>query len=150
MKNIVVCMMSVALVFALTGCGKGPKQEAKDANAVPNVQIQGPNGTVSVGPQLPANLPKYVEIYPGAEVTAVVSGVNEKNVAGMITVKTKAPLAEVADFYKKSLAKSGFKVKGEFATAEVQTLSAVNGDVEYSVAITKSDNNETTIMITYK
>jgi hypothetical protein len=146
MKKIVVCIMSVALAVSLAGCGK-PKNDAKEG---PNIQVQVPGTSVTVGPKLPANLPPYVEIYPGAEVTAVIAGIDERKVAGMITLKTKAPMAEVVDFYKKSLVKSGLKAKGEFATAEVQTLSAENGENGYSITITKSDDNETTVMIAYK
>ena len=147
MQKLFVCLLCAAVAASLAGCGKGPKNGAKEG---PNVTVQIPGTTATVGPRLPDNLPAYVEIYPGAEVVAVVSGMNDNKVSGMISLKTNAKIQDVVAFYRQADSKNGLTVKGEFATGNVETLSAESGEKLLGVVVTSGDGGETEIQLTYK
>ena len=144
MRGIII--VTAALALSLTACGKTEKQQPKPG---PNFSINMPGAKASIGSTAPSNLPAYVEIFPGAEVVAAFTGFDSNQAAGTMTLKTKAEVQEVVDFYKKSMAKNGLAAKAEFTSGNVVTIAAENGDKMLTIIATKTDA-DTTIQVTYK
>jgi hypothetical protein len=148
MKKTIVIILSLAVVASLVGCEKKGQNEAKDGTGI---KVQVPGTTVAVGAQLPDNLPPYVQVYPNSEVISVISGMgDQKNVAGIIIAKTKAPMNDVVAFYKLVAQKNGMTAMGEFSTQDVHTFAAEAGEKSFGIALTKGDDNTTSVQLTYK
>lgn len=147
MKRIVTGALFAAFALTLAACDKGPKQNGQTAEQGENTQV--PGTTAAVGTALPDNKPSYIEIFPGAEIVAVIANPIGSGNASAITLKTAAPLQDVADFYRKSIAKAGFANKGEINMAGVVTISGEKGENTYSVLLGTEDGH-TTIQLMYK
>jgi len=88
MKRLLIVAVAA---LTLSACSKGG-----DLNHGGAVQVPGA-GTLSK--QVPANLPDYVKIYPGAVVTAVMDNGAS---GGVIAFDVTDPAETVMDFYKKA------------------------------------------------
>lgn len=96
MKRALIAAMSV---LALAACSKG----GSDLNHGGSVSLNG--GKTTLSKTLPAQLPSYVKIYPGAVVTAVM---DNKEQGGVIAFDVSDPPETVMDFYKKAAADAKF------------------------------------------
>jgi hypothetical protein len=107
--------------------GKSVKVTTKDGSAV----YTGGSGTV-----VPADFPKDVPIYPGANVTASVSGSQTTGGGHMVTFETGDSPDKVTDFYKAKL--SGWKTSMEMATGNGKMLILTSPDDKRSVSVIAS------------
>ncbi|HWA60425.1 MAG TPA: hypothetical protein VG939_03580 [Caulobacteraceae bacterium] len=94
MKFAKVGLVLAASALALGACSKGG-----DINHGGKVVLPGGGSTLSK--QVPANLPDYVKVYPGAVVTAVMDNGAR---GGVITFDVSDPPDTVVAFYKKTAA----------------------------------------------
>lgn len=147
MQRIIPCLLSAAFALSLTACDKGPEKKNETAQQGDTQKI--PGTTASVGTALPDNKPDYIEVFPGADIVTVISNPIGSGNASAITLKTAAPLQEVAAFYRKSVAKAGFANKGEINMAGVVTISGEKGERSYSILL-GSEDGSTTIQLMYK
>jgi ABC-type glycerol-3-phosphate transport system substrate-binding protein len=98
----------IAAALALAACGR-PQQQ--DSHSV-TLTVPGANGPVVIGNQLPANLPDFVKVYPGAKVTATTTTPG----GGVVAMESGDSPDQVMDFYKKSASGSGLPVQMDSAT----------------------------------
>jgi hypothetical protein len=137
-------VFAVSLI-ALAACG--PRTHIKrDGTAV----IQGRNGQVmTVGHGAPANLPRYLKLYPGAEVkSALDSGAN----GGVVVMQTSASADAVIDFYKKQAAAAGLQVQMDSnnpGSAHVVLFDDPNGKRNFNISATPQPGGKTDIGLTY-
>src|SRR4051812_20651814 len=99
MRRVLVISASV---LALAACGRA--QVKHDGTAV----FHGRDGsTMTVGHNLPTNLPGYLKAYPGATIkSSLDSGPN----GGVLVMETSAAPDAVVAFYKQAAASAGLQV----------------------------------------
>jgi tripartite-type tricarboxylate transporter receptor subunit TctC len=94
-----------AAALALAACGR-PQTSSSNGDRNVTIVVPGANGgSVVVGNQLPANLPAYVKIYPGAKVTASTTSPG----GGVLVLESSAAPETVMDFYKQAATSAGLK-----------------------------------------
>ncbi|MBI1407825.1 MAG: hypothetical protein GC145_17055 [Caulobacter sp.] len=106
--------LSLILVAAtLAGCGPSPKERT-----IRNPET-GEKATVTTGQGIaaPRNMPAYAPLYPGAVVESSVDGVSASadggQRGGMVSFRTSAAPAKVADFYRGRFDASSLKDRSE-------------------------------------
>ena len=95
-RAMIAAATVVSLGAALGACSKGG-----DLNHGGSVTVNG--GKTTLSKTLPANLPSYVKIYPGAVITAVVQN---QGAGGIIAFDVTDPPEKVMDFYKQDAAEA--------------------------------------------
>ncbi len=87
-----ILIAAAAVVLALGACSRG-----EDHGHGAGVQVAG----ATIASQLPANLPDYVKVYPGA---TIIKAVGNGPQGGVIAFTVSATPDAVADFYRKAAA----------------------------------------------
>jgi hypothetical protein len=103
MKRAPITALAAVSVLALSSLGLAACSKGGDLNHGGSVSLNG--GKTIVSKQIPADLPSYVKIYPGAVVTAVM---DNKGQGGLIAYDVSDPPEAVMDFYKKSAGEAKF------------------------------------------
>ncbi len=153
-------LLPIVCVVALAGCGRNQDQQH-------NVTVSGNGGTVSVsgngehmtikdttgkesveinsnGGGVPANLPDFVPVYPGAKVTSSVVGNGNNGNGGMIIEQTNASISDVIAFYKQKSAASGFVEAMNMNTGGTTMFTATSSDKKKSINVVASTSNGST------
>ena len=149
MKRLTVgTVLLGGLMFA--GCGgaetkpsdpTAPKPAAPAAPTTPT-SVTTPSGNASTG-SLPADFPKDVPIYAGAE---IVSAATTGGTVGAVLATPDTP-EKVADFYKSELEKNGWAKPQAVNMAGTSTMTATKEKRLVSVGITKGADGKTSISI---
>jgi hypothetical protein len=154
MRTILVgTVLLSGVIFA--GCGgsetktaETPATNAKPATVAPTtpttpttVSVPG-GGTASVG-SIPADFPKDVPVYAGAEVT---SASTAGGVVGAVLMTADAP-DKVAAYYADELAKQGWSKPQAVDMAGTHTMTATKDKRRASVTVTKAQSGKTSISI---
>ena len=87
-------LVAGAIALAVSGCG-APVQGTDAQRAKP----------VVINAQPPANLPRYLAVYPGARIVKSVSNAR----GGMVIMETDAGADTVVDFYRAAAARAGLR-----------------------------------------
>lgn len=102
----------VATVLMLGACEKPAVTTTSDHNVT--IVVPGANGgSVVIGNVTPANLPGFVQVMPGAKVTASTTAPK----GGMLAMETAAPMDAVIGFYRKSATDAGLSLQMDSAAA---------------------------------
>jgi len=137
--------------FALAGCGSGSEGtiETEDGDVTYTVDgddgeskitLESPDGQAMVtsGSDVKPDLPDGIGIFPGARISNVtnigVDGMGTSGKAGsgkgsgsMVTLKSDASAQEVADWYRETATKAGFRIEG---SANVNDMVILGGKAE--------------------
>jgi len=86
----------ISLGAALALCACGPRTEMGPGGTV---TVHGDNGqAVTIGKQLPANMPAYAPLYAGASVVSTMGS----STGGVVVYNVQATPDSIVDFYKKA------------------------------------------------
>lgn len=99
--------------------------------------------------KIPDSFPKDFPVYPGAKVTAVLSGSEKGEGSGFwLTMSTPDAMDKVAAFYKTELAKNKWEVTANYSTGVMATQAVKKGKYAGSVSVNREeDAKETTLVI---
>jgi hypothetical protein len=155
------CLVLLSLSLATTGCRKLEERMAEKAaekatggevnidskTGQVKLKQKGPDGKetevqLGTGSSVPADFPKVVPIYPGAQVMSAVT--ISQGESHMITLSTKDSTQQVLEYYKKNL--GTFKVDGELGGGDTTILSLSNEQLTVSVTATKSSDDGSTLI----
>ena len=147
MRRVLVFAVSL---FALAACG--PKVHvSKDGSTV----IQGKDGSVIAvnanGPGgVPAHLPPYLKIFPGA---VVKSTIDTGKTGGMLSMETSAAPDAVVDFYKGQAATAGLEVQMDMNNEGGHSVLFAEprdkGKRNFNVTASKQGDGKTAVVMTY-
>ncbi|MDE2182756.1 MAG: hypothetical protein KGJ78_07015 [Alphaproteobacteria bacterium] len=154
-KNIFTTIAILAgITLALGGCDDKHKSETRteDGHATitfGNTKVQVADDHAS-GVTLPANMPAYAAVYPGADVRAVVT-TNDASMTAMITYATTAKPGDVLAFHKKNAAAAGLDMSQDVQLGGVWHFAAQkkSGDANLTVTIV-AENGRYSVQETYK
>jgi hypothetical protein len=143
--TLVIC----AAVLALGACSRPAPSQTKNVS----ITIPGANGASTViGNQTPQNLPSFVQVYPGAKVTASMVSPN----GGVLVMETAAPPDQVMNFYKQLATSQGFVAgldswsMGQQQTGAHVVMFSVPGTQKSLTASVEAKTGETTkVGLTY-
>ncbi|MET4896782.1 hypothetical protein RN629_06345 [Sphingomonadaceae bacterium jetA1] len=94
-------------------------------------------------------MPAYAPRYPGATVTGVIETDAEGSKHKMVTLSTPDAIGKVADFYKASLTKAGWKIPASFISGDGGMLSGQKDGKEVSIAISRDEDAKTNLVVTF-
>jgi hypothetical protein len=99
--------------------------------------------------KIPDTFPKDFPIYPGAKVTAVLSGTQQGKSNGFwVTLTTTDSLDKVSSYYTTTLKANGWSETATFTAGGTTTQTVSKGNVSGTVGVTQeSGSKETTIVI---
>lgn len=92
-------------------------------------------------------MPPFAPVYPGTTVDGVIESDTAGGKARMVTLSTSDPVAKVADFYKGTLAKEGWKTPQSIQMPDGALISGEKGGKQVSLAISSQDG-KTGIVLT--
>ena len=109
-------IISLGAALALTACG--PRTEVGPNGTV---TVHGDNGqAVTIGKQVPANMPAYAPIYAGASVASTMGSAS----GGVVVYTVQAPPDSIVDFYKK--AATGAQLTAQFDSSSMNGANAAH------------------------
>jgi len=148
--------LAVAVAFLGLGCGAAVEkasekavevaiESAGDGQSGAKVDIQSQSGTISIktaegeasfgaGTTLPADFPKDVPVYPGANVVSAIAANDNGRAGHHLVMETADGADKVVDFYK-SNAPAGLTAKAEMNAGGSRTLMLTNADESRTVAV---------------
>lgn len=138
-----------AVAFAVLSLGACGRPAARNGT---QIVIPGKDGgALTIGKQMPANLPSYVVLYPGANVTATMDLAGKGGMLGFTT--TDSPDA-VATFYKGVASKASLDVGMDSTTGEGTSVNRVltfaQKDTKRSLMVAATvENGLTNVSLTY-
>jgi hypothetical protein len=151
MRNyIVVGIGAVILTFAAGACSRSRTYTSKDGSVTVeqkgkdagSMTFTGKNGdTVAInmnGGKVPDDYPKDVPLYEGTKVI-MSNSASEKHARHLI-LESKDPADKIAEFYKKGLDSSGWKVEGTMNMGGMNMFTATKENRQLVVQI--SDSND--------
>lgn len=121
----------------MTVSGNGEHFSVKDANGKAVVDVNA-NGVAAT------NLPAFAPVYPGAKVTANMSGTGNNGTGGTIVLETSASVADVVAFYKQKSAAAGFGETMNMNTGGTTMFTAGSSDKKKTIAVIASTSNGAT------
>lgn len=106
-------------------------------------------GSVTVGAnKLPDNWPTDAPTYPNAQIQSAVASNPQTGQAGSAVVFTTSDSAQtVADFYKKALATSGWKVEQTVSTGTGTILAATKDTRNFGIYIVDSGDGKVSVTV---
>ena len=120
-------LMAAAAMLALAACGGSGGGET-EADAVPEMTIDTPEGTVRVGggASAEANLPEGIPAYPGAdrEASVAIQGQGADGAGTMLGLRTQDPPAEVLAFYERAARQARFEITSQMTMGDTAMLTA--------------------------
>jgi hypothetical protein len=145
MRSLIIV---AACALAVAACNRGA-----DLSHGGKITLKAADGTTAtVSKQLPANLPDYAKVYPGAKVTA--SMANQRG--GILAYEVAAPPEAVMAFYKSAAAQAGLSNQmdswayaAEKSGAHVIMFSDPNGSQRAMSASVKAEGDVTKVGLTY-
>jgi hypothetical protein len=149
-------ILALAGAAALSGCDNH-KDKSKDGGTSATswgmkIQLDKDHAAM-MGATLPANLPAYAMVYPGADVKGVVTMTEMPQApwTGVIHYETAAKPDEVLAFYKKNAADAGLNEATEAQIGKMQHFTAKKASgALLSVNIAPHDNGSTFVEEQYK
>jgi len=116
-----------------------------------SVEIKGKDGTVRIGEnKVPADFPKDVPIYKGAQVKGSMSSTANGKKTFIVTLTTDDALKDAADYYKKELTSGGWTEKSAMTGGErgsqFAALGYEKGETLVTVSMTRVDSDKQTQM----
>ena len=119
---------AAAALLALAACGGSGGGGESDPDAVPEMTIDTPEGTVRVGggASAEANLPEGIPAYPGAdrETSVAVQGQGASGAGTMLGLRTQDPPAEVLAFYERAARQARFEITSQMTMGDTAMLTA--------------------------
>ncbi|RJQ31738.1 MAG: hypothetical protein C4562_04640 [Actinobacteria bacterium] len=132
-KFIIVLVLIAILATGLAGCSKNTKTSSDDGGTVKELVAKERD-------KLPKTMPENFPLYKGAKLESS-SGRDLKDI--YVTWATKDKFKKVADYYKKALPESGFKIDNTSSDEKQVVYSIKKGagsvivyDFGYKVTIT--------------
>ena len=144
----ITCLMATAVV--LGACDNKSNQPKQKTGIQLNIQMDKTH-SATIGAALPDHIPPYAEVYPGADVMAVVD-LTAADMGMMITYSTPAQPTEVLAFYKKNAAASNMETTSDSAIQGTLLYAARKKDgshAQVSLSIGSKDGGSV-VQVTYK
>ncbi|WP_448659515.1 hypothetical protein ACPVPU_03365 [Sphingomonas sp. CJ99] len=131
----------LATLILLAACGGEREQTVRDAETGEAVTIR-TAGAGGGGIAAPANLPAFAPIYPGATITAAVTG-SAQEAKGMVSFTTGDTPDKVIAFYRERATAAGLVAQAEanMGGARILTMGR-QGDGEAALQLTVSPPTE--------
>lgn len=106
-----------------------------------SVKMSGPEGEeVTLGSNVPKDLPAWVPVYPGSTVQGAMDSTNAEGRTATFSIATDDSVDEVVEFYESKLNESGFKVTKNMVEADGQRSGILSG-------VSEDDRQNVTVML---
>lgn len=146
------------IVALLAGCGNNERRQTivtdngkaeittREDGGAATMNLTGEKGeqasfSSGTGSKWPSKWPDFAPAYPGAEVSASMSGTSAEGLGGMVSFTTGDSPDQVIDFYKARAAGTGMATQATIDSGESRTFSA--GDEAHgrslSVSVSRAD-----------
>jgi hypothetical protein len=147
----------IAAAVLLTACGSSEKSTtvggttfaSDDSKGTASITTE--KGTIRTAEGDAAArvvMPSYAPLYPGATSTSVIETESEGRKTKMVTLSTPDAIGKVIDFYKGTLAKSGWKVPSSFLSEDGGMMSGEKDGKTVSIAVSRGDDGKTSALVT--
>ena len=153
-KNLTLGICAISLALAGVGCSRSSTYHSKDGSVTvekkgggeaTSMTFTGKNGEkVSLdvnGGKMPDDYPKDMPVYEGTKVVMSQSA-NEKNTHSLV-LESKDPADKIAEYYKKGLESSGWKIEGTMNMGQMNMLTAKKDNRQAVVQIVNDTEKRT-------
>lgn len=148
---------AVVVAVLLAGCGSSEKSYTAGGATVTddskgNASITTDKGTIRTAQgDAAANvkMPDFAPRYPGSTVSNVIETETDGGKQKMVTLNTSGTIANVADFYKASLAKAGWKVPTSFISGDAGMVMGQKDSKQVTVSISRNDQSSTDVVVAF-
>lgn len=163
-KKLTFAALIIPAIMLLAGCAniaeKATEKAVENATGVKvdkqgdSVKIKTDKGEAEFSAsenKVPDDFPEAFPLYDGAKVTGSMKTEAEGKKNFTVTFETSDDKTQVANFFKESLPKNGYKIETTMEIGDTVNLALKQGDTEVGgVTIAKDDKNKTTIIVSLK